>query len=79
MEFHITATGALPDPGNIEDAIREFDPAAVVDVDASGRTLRVAAAISAAELVGLVNQAGWPVSPDQVRQLPSICCGGCSG
>ena len=27
----------------------------------------------------LIAQAGYPVDPTQVRQLPSICCGGCSG
>ena len=27
----------------------------------------------------LLRRAGYPVAPDRIRQLPSICCGGCSG
>jgi len=26
-----------------------------------------------------LRQVGWPVAPEQVVQLPSICCGGCGG
>jgi hypothetical protein len=39
----------------------------------------VAASVDATALIALVNQAGYAVAPDQVIQLPSICCGGCSG
>lgn len=82
MEFHIGMTGAIPEPGaigTIETAIRAVDPAALVDLDPSGRTLRVAASVDVAELVALLGQAGCPVALDQVTQVPSICCGGCSG
>ena len=79
MEFHIQITGPAPDPGAIEDAIRDLDPAALVDIDPSASTLRIATSVGAQQLVSLITQAGYPVSPAQVRQLPSICCGGCSG
>ena len=79
MEFHICLDRPVPDLAAIDDAIRDVDPAAVLDVDASGSIMRVAAAVSALELVDLLGSAGYPVERERVSQLPSICCGGCSG
>ena len=77
MEFHIDMTGLTPDIDVIERAIHAVDPAALVDVD--GASLRVSAWVDAAQLLLLINQAGYPVEQDQVSQVPSTCCGGCSG
>jgi hypothetical protein len=79
MEFHIRLTGPAPDPGAIEHAIGAVDPAVLVDIEPATGTLRVAASIDAAQLVALILQAGYPVARHQVTQVPSICCGGCSG
>ncbi len=79
MEFHVDTTGMRPNLEMIEDAVHTLDPAAVVDLDPAGPMLRVAAAASAAELIALLGRIGYPVQAEQVRQLPSICCGGCSG
>jgi len=79
MEFHIKMADSLLDIGTIDDAIRAVDASALVDIDPAGNTLRVATSVGAAELVSLLSQAGYPVTPHQVVQLPSICCGGCSG
>ncbi len=79
MEFHVQLNASRPDLDRFGDAIRDVDPAAVFDVDSSGTVLRVAAAVQFAELVALLARAGHPVAAAQVRQLPSICCGGCSG
>lgn len=79
MEFHVRLSGAIPDLGAIEEAIRAIDPSVLVDVDPAGQTLRVAASIDAGQLVGLMEQGGYAVAPHQVVQVPSICCGGCSG
>ena len=79
MEFHVYLDGPVPDLAAVDDAIRDVDPAAVLDVDPSGSVMRVAAAVSARELVELLGAAGYPVDRDRVSQLPSICCGGCSG
>lgn len=79
MEFHIKMADSLLDIGTIDDAIRAVDASALVDIDSAGNTLRVATSVGAAELVLLLSQAGHPVGPHQVVQLPSICCGGCSG
>lgn len=79
MEFHVRLTHPIADLTTIEDAIRTLDPAAQIDIDKPGQNLRVAAYVEATELVSLLNCAGYPVNPLQVVQLPSICCGGCSG
>ncbi|MGB3268870.1 MAG: hypothetical protein WBA65_02845 [Rhodanobacter sp.] len=79
MEFHIALTDAAPDPAVVQDALFDIDPTAVADLDMSGLVLRVSASASAADLIGILRQAGWTVTPEQVVQLPSICCGGCGG
>lgn len=79
MEFHVHLRGARPDLHTIEGALLDADPAALVDLDATGERLRVAGTFTAVELGMLLRHAGHPVTPEQVEQLPSICCGGCSG
>ena len=79
MEFHITMSGPITDIGAIGNAISAVDPAALVDTDASAHTLRVAASVDADQLVALMGQAGFPIGLEQVVQIPSVCCGGCSG
>ena len=78
MEFHVRASKPLPPLLVVEDALLAFDPAAVVDLDPE-RGLRVNAAISAAELLALLNEVGGAVEPGEVEQQPSVCCGGCGG
>lgn len=78
MEFHVRLASPLQELAMLENAITAFDPAAVVDLDASG-LLRVNAAVDAAQLVALAAQAGYVVAPEDVMQQPSVCCGGCSG
>jgi hypothetical protein len=79
MEFHIRLSGPAPDIGALEDAIRNVEPSALVDIDPASPTLRIATSLGASQLVVLLGQAGYPVALQQVTQLPSICCGGCSG
>ncbi len=79
MEFQIRMAGSLPDMYAIDVAIRDVDPAAVIDLNPEIGLMRVAAAMGAAELVSLVNATGYTLVPDQLSQLPSICCGGCGG
>lgn len=79
MEFHVTMFRAITDLRAIEEALRAIDPSAQVDTDRSAHTLRVAASMDAGQLVSLMGQAGYPVGPQQVVQMPSVCCGGCSG
>lgn len=79
MEFHIRLTRPMPDLGVIEDAIRAVDPSAQVDIDPVDRKLRVATCCDSNQLVALMGEAGYPVDPLHVIQLPSTCCGGCGG
>lgn len=77
MEFIVEMSGPAADLVVIEDTLRAFDPAALVDV--AGHTLRIAGAFNADVLASLLAQAGHPVSMRQIVLLPSVCCGGCSG
>jgi hypothetical protein len=79
MEYHITISGPAPDLGLVEDALLAADPSAVVDIDPAAPKLRVAISVDARQLIALLSHAGYAVAPHQVAQLPSICCGGCSG
>lgn len=79
MEFHVHVTGAALDMEKILDAIQQVDPSAVMDIDHAGQVLRVAAAVDLPELLAALDDAGCRVWPYQVQQLPSICCGSCSG
>lgn len=79
MEFHVDVAGAALDMERILDAIQQVDPSAVMDIANRGQVLRVAAALGLQELLIALDDAGCRVLPEQVRQLPSICCGGCSG
>jgi hypothetical protein len=79
MEFHIALTDASPRPEVVQDAMFDIDPSALVDLDMSGRVMRISSWVPAKDLIGVLQRTGWTVEPEQVVQLPSICCGGCSG
>ncbi|MDI9239935.1 hypothetical protein QLQ15_13565 [Lysobacter sp. LF1] len=77
MEFIVQIAGTAPDLGVIEDALRAVDPAALVDQEEG--MLRVAGAFNLRTLASVLLMAGQPVAPEHITQLPSVCCGGCSG
>lgn len=79
MQFDITLGQRGPDLATINEVVAKVDPAAVMDTDASGRTLRVATALDGLSLLMALRSAGWPVDASQIRQVPSTCCGGCGG
>lgn len=79
MEFHVSLGGTEPRMATIEQALLDVDPSAVADIDATGALLRIATSLDAGQLLAVMRRAGMPVDVDAVRQLPSICCGGCSG
>lgn len=70
---------APPDVAALDRAIVELDPAAVVDLDGDGRTIRMATVLTRAELLACIAEAGLSADNARLRQLPSVCCGGCSG
>jgi hypothetical protein len=79
MEFQIALTDACPGPDVIQDVMLDIDPNAVVDLDMSGLVMRISSYVPVSDLVDVLQRTGWAVTPEQVVQLPSICCGGCSG
>jgi hypothetical protein len=78
-EFAFESAVAAPDVAPLDRAIGELDPAALVDLDADGRTIRMATVLTRAELLACLAEAGLPADNARLRQLPSVCCGGCSG
>lgn len=79
MEFHIPVTAGCPSPQAIEDLMFDVDSTAIVDLDMSGLVLRISSYVPVKDLLGVLAQAGCSVTAEQIVQLPSICCGGCSG
>ena len=79
MEFRVKLPTPLPDVGYIDELVRGVDPAAIVDVDPTDRSLRVTAWLAQEELVRLLVRAGYPIGANEVQALPSVCCGGCGG
>ncbi|NZA27108.1 hypothetical protein H0E84_12030 [Luteimonas sp. SJ-92] len=79
MEFHVAVQGTPPDLDAVARALAALDPAALVDLDRGGATLRVSTSVGAAQLAALLGRVGCPVGEAQVVLQPSVCCGGCSG
>lgn len=79
MEFLIRLDRPVRDPDAIDAAIRDFDPAATIAIDPLDGFLRVASWLDASNLLVLLRESGHAVEPHQLTQLPSVCCGSCSG
>lgn len=79
MQFRITIVEPNPDLHAIDEALRDIDPAGLVDFDAAHRAIRVSATLGTVELAIVMHQAGLPVTLDQIERVPSECCGGCGG
>ena len=79
MEFSLRTNSVAPDLAAIERRLVALDPAALVDLDADGRTVRISTAATASELLASLRLAGTAADPGDLLQLPSVCCGGCSG
>lgn len=77
MEFRIRLASETPDMTAIDEALRQVDPAAIIDRDPAGGALRATVWVGAAELAAVLAQAGYP--PSEMQQLASVCCGDCSG
>jgi hypothetical protein len=79
MQFTFDAQRQEPDLARLESVIAELDPAAVLDLDASGRIVRMSTVLRQSDVLACLEAAGMSPGPGQLRQLPSQCCGGCSG
>lgn len=79
LEFTIHTGGAHPDLSTLENALLDFDPSALIDIDAASGNLRIWANASELELSLLLAGAGCVVPVSRIERMPSVCCGGCSG
>jgi len=79
MKFNIRTNGRAVNLASVEQALLSVDPAAMIDLDGLNNVLRVSTYLDGAGLQGLFTDAGFPVPLGDVEQLPSECCGGCSG
>lgn len=80
MEFHIDLKdGRVPDLVGIGDAVGWLDAAALIDIDVAEHRLRISTSLPMRDLELALAEAGYPVEPGAIVQLPSVCCGGCSG
>lgn len=79
MQFKLNSSGSLPPVDEIARAIDAVDPASIVDLDPAGDALRISTSVGGDELGSIILQAGYALSPGQLEQLPSQCCGGCGG
>lgn len=77
MEFTVVIDPQVADVPRINDALRDVDPAALVDVEAD--RLRIAGAFDVADLLDALRRAGCDVTEGDIERLPSVCCGGCGG
>ncbi|HZX81394.1 MAG TPA: hypothetical protein VFE72_10630 [Lysobacter sp.] len=72
-------TSTAPDLSNLESALVDADPSALVDFDAASGALRVSTLLQPQQVAALLRVAGLPVDEAQVTRVPSECCGGCGG
>lgn len=79
MEFRIDIKGEAPDLEVVGDVVGWLDAAVVVDFSQLDSQLRIATSLSQGDLLAALVRAGLVLAPDAIIQLPSVCCGGCSG
>ena len=77
MEFRIRLASSTPDVAAINDVLQSVDATAFVDIDPVDHSLRVTAWLEGADITSLLTNSGYSVR--EIKQLPSICCGGCGG
>ena len=80
MQYLIPALTLPRDGVNaVADAVAVIDPAALVDIDALGTTMRVSTLATSDELLDCLQGAGMPVRAEHLQRVASECCGGCGG
>lgn len=78
MQYNL-ATDASPDFASIERALAALDPSALLDLDPSGRTIRISTLVTEDELLACLRDAGAVDASRHLARQPSECCGGCGG
>lgn len=79
MQYEIADVPATLDFARFTRLLIDADPAAVVDrAPVSGR-LRMSTMLDVHAIATLLGNAGAAMVVASIEQLPSNCCGGCSG
>lgn len=76
MEFRIDLP-QTPDLARIAQLMRDEDPAAVFDAAPGSLGVRLSTVLNSDEVRSVFERAGLTLDAAQIRQLPSVCCGGC--
>lgn len=79
MEFSVHLDDAAPPLATVHAACVDADPSALVDISPEGGAVRIATMLDQATLAAVLARSGWALGAGQLKQLPSVCCGGCSG
>lgn len=79
MQFRIPLPETAPSLPALEQALLDADPTGLLDVDESGRVLRVSTLLDVPDLVASLERGGLAAAADAVERVPSECCGGCGG
>ena len=79
MHFTLRTSVDAPDLTAIERELSMIDPAAMLDLAASGQAMRIWTLATGDELLECLRQSGLAAEAGDLVQLPSECCGGCGG
>jgi hypothetical protein len=80
MEYRVELFGTpMPAAATLEALLEAEDAAAVADLDRVNHVWRVSTNLGSGDLLALLARIGCRVAPGNVKLLPSVCCGGCSG
>lgn len=79
MEFIVHVADVVPDLDTVRVACLAADPTVLVDIDPRDGALRIATQLDAGSIASALADAQLVLEPGQLEQVPSVCCGGCSG
>ncbi len=79
MDYHLILAGPAPDLASFDAALRDADPSALMDLDRTGRIVRLSTALDESEIGALLANGLSPLPAVRIERQPSNCCGGCGG
>jgi len=79
MQYEIADVPADLDFAQFSRLLIDADPAAMVDRAAGSGRLRMSTVLDIRSIATLLGHAGAAKVTASIEQLPSTCCGGCSG
>jgi len=79
MQYEIASVPTTLDLPLFNRLITDVDPAALVDLTADTRTLRMSTVLGTHALLDVLGRSGLDARVADVETVPSTCCGGCGG